>query len=169
MSPEVIEALNAAPKIHVTEAYTGRNICYRTGCAGMDFNRIAEVRFRADEMPEVYYETDNALKMVKENSPDLQCNKNDRACQKFGLLTRAKISGMLNAVLDEVSVDLSPHSFDPRDSRLTDELCTQFANQSKSFKDVELERYSINFVNYHLGVFRNKDGKTETTTTQENE
>ena len=76
MSPEVIEALNAAPKIHVTEAYTGRNICYLTGCAGMDFNRIAEVRFRANEMPEVYYETDHVLKMVMDNSPLLPCNQN---------------------------------------------------------------------------------------------
>ncbi len=67
MSPEVIEALNVVPKIHMIEAYTGRHLCYRTGCAGMDVIRIAEVRFRANEMPEVYYETDHALKMVREN------------------------------------------------------------------------------------------------------
>jgi hypothetical protein len=65
MSPEVIAALNAAHKIHVIEAYTGRHICFRTGCAAMDFTRIAEVRFRADEMPTIFYETDHALKMVK--------------------------------------------------------------------------------------------------------
>lgn len=62
MSPEVIEVLNVASKFQTIEAYTGRHVCYRTGCAGMDFNRIAEVRFRANEIPTVYYETDNALK-----------------------------------------------------------------------------------------------------------
>ena len=66
MGQEVIEALWKAGKFHLIEAYTGRHLCYRTGCAGMDFNRIAEVRFRANEMPAVYYETDHALKQVKD-------------------------------------------------------------------------------------------------------
>jgi hypothetical protein len=84
MGPEVMAALNAAHKIETIEAYTGKHLCYRVGTDGLDPNRIAEVRFRADEMPVIYYETDHALKAVKENSPDLPCNKNDRACQKFG-------------------------------------------------------------------------------------
>lgn len=75
MSPEVLTALNAAHKIHYIEAYTGRHICYRQGIDGMDVDRIAEVRFRVNEMPAIYYETDRALMMVKENSPLLPCNQ----------------------------------------------------------------------------------------------
>lgn len=75
MNDLIRAALNAVPKIHVIEAYTGRHISYRQRIDGLDMNRFAEVRFYPNEMPVVYYETDHALKMVRENSPELPCNK----------------------------------------------------------------------------------------------
>lgn len=75
MGELILIALKSYAKIHVIEAYTGLHICYRQGVDGLDSSRFAEVRFYPNEMPVVYYETDNALRMVKENSPELPCNK----------------------------------------------------------------------------------------------
>jgi len=75
MNETVLKALLSYPKIHVIEAYTGRHISYRQSVDGLDFDRFAEVRFYPNEMPAVYYETDHALKMVRENSPLLPCNQ----------------------------------------------------------------------------------------------
>lgn len=75
MNEIILEALLSFSKIHVIEAYTGRHISYRQGVDGLDVNRFAEVRFYPNEMPVIYYETDHALKMVRENSPELPCNK----------------------------------------------------------------------------------------------
>jgi len=64
MDENVLIALRSFPKIHTIEAYTGRHLGY-TVIDGLDLNRIVEVRFRACEMPEVYYETEHALKMLR--------------------------------------------------------------------------------------------------------
>ncbi len=61
MNDLIKAALNAVPKIHVIEAYTGRHICYRQRIDGLDVNRFAEVRFYPNDMPVIYYETDNVI------------------------------------------------------------------------------------------------------------
>lgn len=67
-NPELLVFLNTFPKIRIIEAYTGRHLCYQsTPWDCKEVIRIAEVRFRANEMPDVYYETDRALRMVREN------------------------------------------------------------------------------------------------------
>lgn len=59
---KVIELLNTYPKIKITEAYTGNHIGYVwPPWRPADPDRIAEVRFRANEMPEAYYETPASL------------------------------------------------------------------------------------------------------------
>lgn len=66
ISSYVIAALHAAPKYKLTEAYTNKHMGYVTGASSLDISRIAEARFRAGEMPEVYLETDGAILKLQE-------------------------------------------------------------------------------------------------------
>ena len=69
-NPELLTLLNTFPKISVIEAYTNRHIQYiETPWTECDVIRIAEVRLRANEMPEVYYETERSLKYLKKDRP----------------------------------------------------------------------------------------------------
>lgn len=85
-NPDLLRFLNTFSKIRIIEAYTGRHLCYQqTPWDCKEVIRIAEVRFRANEMPEVYYETDHALKMVKDGTifsksyhPALSGNREER-------------------------------------------------------------------------------------------
>jgi hypothetical protein len=75
-NPELLAFLNTFSKIHLIEAYTGRHLSFKsTPLSCPDVSRIAEIRLRANEMPEIYYETDYALRMVKKNSSLLPCNQ----------------------------------------------------------------------------------------------
>jgi len=58
VTPQIIAVLHAYPKIQLTEAYTGNYLnCVEPRHVDLALDRIAEVRFRAGEMPEVFYET----------------------------------------------------------------------------------------------------------------
>lgn len=69
MNDLIRAALNAVPRIQVIEAYTGRHICYRQRIDGLDIKRFAEVRFYPNEMPVIYYETDNAKRAKNTSTP----------------------------------------------------------------------------------------------------
>lgn len=60
-----IEALKSYPRIKIIEAYTNKHLKYTSKFEIKDISKIAEIRFRAGEMPEVYYETAESLEMVK--------------------------------------------------------------------------------------------------------
>lgn len=63
----VINLLNTYAKIKVTEAYSNKDLgCVNVPWKPVDVSRIAEVRFRAGEMPEVYYETGPVPAVVRE-------------------------------------------------------------------------------------------------------
>lgn len=64
----VLELLLTYTKIHVIEAYVNESMGYYHpfDLRKLDVTRFSEVRFYPNEMPVVYYETDRALKKVKE-------------------------------------------------------------------------------------------------------
>lgn len=67
----ILSVLSSFPKVHVIEAYTGRHVCYYEGsdlAKHLSVDRFAEVRFYQNEMPAVFYETDNALRHIAQSN-----------------------------------------------------------------------------------------------------
>ena len=70
-NPDLLTFLNTFPKINLMEAYTNRHIRYlNTPWLDCDVSYIVEVRLRANEPPDVYYETESFIKAMKERAND---------------------------------------------------------------------------------------------------
>jgi len=77
MNKQIFAFLATFQVVRITEAYTGTQMgSYQVDSEGnlnsrcttfqaLELDRIAEIRFRANENPEIYYETNDSRKMFK--------------------------------------------------------------------------------------------------------
>lgn len=64
-NPDLLKLLNTFPRLCLVEAYTDILLsCFDTPWLDCDVVRIVEVRLRANQMPEVIYETDRSLQCI---------------------------------------------------------------------------------------------------------